>query len=180
MKFIYTFSFLIISLISFAQNREIPAEIILIDGDTIYTKISVNVNLFNNDFINELSIINSVKLVQDINGKTKILAKEIKKITFTDFKNSQRVFVAENKKLREMIYENIVKCYVSYTANLYDGSKVAQFEFYDEDGKKVRNLKKAVKEKPEILEIIKNSKELNYETIRYILKKYEDDYLIKK
>ncbi|OCB77974.1 hypothetical protein [Flavobacterium crassostreae] len=180
MKFIYTFSFLIISIISFAQKRDIPAEIILIDGDTINTEISVGVNLFNKDFINELSIIKSVKLVHDINGKTKILAKEIKKISFTDFKNSQRVFVADNKKLREMIYENIVKCYIYYMANPYDGSKVAQFEFYDEDGKKARNLKKAVKEKPEILDIIKNSKELNYATIQFILKKYEDDYLIKK
>ena len=179
MKSIYTFYFLIITIISFAQKREIPAEIIMMNGDTIRTEIIVQVNMFNTDVINELSLINSVKLVHDFNKKTKIPAKEIKKLVFKD-KNTEKVFVNDGKKLKEMIYENILKCYIYYMANSYDGSKIAQFEFYDENGKEVRNLKKAVKEKPELVELINNSKLSSYATIRFVLKKYEDDYLTKK
>ena len=88
-----------------------------------------------------------------------------------------------------MIYENILKCYIYYTANPYDGSKVVQMEFYDEDGKRVtsppfttstRTLKKAVKEKPELVEIIEKAPVVNNEIIRLVLKKYEDDYLMSK
>jgi hypothetical protein len=189
MKFKHIFFLLIAGPVCISQTREIPAEIIKVNGDTIKSNIRVEVNIFNKNLLNEQSITKAVKIVDVSGNKTKISAKDIKKLTFTDFNDSERIFVSDGKSMREMIYENILKCYIYYTANPYDRSKVAQMEFYDEDGIRVksppfttstRTLKKAVKEKPELVEIIEKAPVVNNEIIRLVLKKYEDDYLMSK
>lgn len=185
MKYIILISFLTISSISFAQKKEILSEIITINNDTIKSKIIVVVHLFDNTLINELSVTKTVHVMNNQNIKNKISAKKIKKLTFIDFKNNERIFINDGNKLKEVIYEGLIKCYITYSSNAYN-SILGSIDFYDETGKRVivgpfssstDALKKAVKKDPELVTMIDKSELSHHKTIKLVLQKYDQVHL---
>ena len=187
-KFYFILILLIFSNIN-AQKREILAVIVNQKNDTIKTNIILTVNLFDNTLIKELSIIKDVKIIGSNGKKIKIPAKDIKRLNFTDLKEKKRSFTYDGKKqLQEIIYDGKIKAFYTYSANPYDGSTISHIDFYDENGDRVKTgplktsksaLKKVVKENPELIKIIDESKLTHEETIILVLTKYEEEYLNK-
>lgn len=186
------FYFLIIFLTYYSvysQRKEIPAVIINDKNDTIRVDIKVDVNFFDQALIRELSILKKIKYLDSKGAENKIFAKNVKELIFEDLKGEHRIFKFDGKnKLHEVIYEGIIKVYVVYSANSYDGSQVAHMNFYDEKGKRIKpgvfgtsktSLKKVVKEIPELVKLIDESTLTHKETIVFILTKYEKEYLTK-
>ncbi|NJM78733.1 MAG: hypothetical protein HC854_02250 [Flavobacterium sp.] len=87
-----------------------------------------------------------------------------------------------------MIYDGAIKCFASYGSNPQDGAKIKYIDFFDENGKRIKvwpfgtsatALKKAIKYQPELLELIEKSELSHEETIKFILQKYETEYILK-
>lgn len=183
-------NFLLILLFSIitanAQKREINAEIINFNNDTIKTIMMVRVNLFNNLMINELSFIKKITTIDTTGNKTNIPAKLIKKLTFADFANRVRTFKYDGKKqLLEIIYDGKHKAFVTYAANPYDGSIVSYIDFYNTEGKRIKvgafktsksALKKVVQTRPDLVKFIDESNLTHYEVIRHVLSELDKDF----
>lgn len=179
MKYLLTLLFLASIGSIQAQKKEIIAQIIMQNNDTINSKIIVDVNFFDQTMVNELSIIHKIKILDSNGKKIKLEAKEVKELKFTDLKNKKRTFKFDGKKqLREVIYEGKTKAYYEYSANLYDGSKIIHIEFYYENGERVKagafssskaTLKKIVQDNETLLKFIDETKLTHEETIIYVL-----------
>lgn len=175
--------------LSYSQRRDIPAILVTQNNDTLALNMVVEVNLFRQTMINELSIIKRVTYRNTLGKKRKIEAKDVKRLLFTDLEGTKRVFVYDgNNRLQQVIYEGITKAYKTYSANPYDGAVISGIDIYDKDGKRVKvgpfstsakALKKAVEEIPELVAIV-DEKNLNHEEeIILVLSKYDNEYLKK-
>ena len=188
MKYKLLFSILLSISACFAQKQEIPAKIITITNDTIVANIQVDTNLFYDDIMYFGRLSKGVKYFDSANKKIKLPANQIKRMEFKDLKRKPRIFINDGNILKELVYQNIVKCLVTYTANSSQGTDNSSIDFYDENNEKVKSppfttstytLKKLVKQDPELLKLIDSSNLHFYELVKLVLKKYEDKYLVK-
>ncbi len=186
-------TFLLVLLILFnqlfciGQSSTLSVKVILTNNDTLIEKIRVQTNLFHHDLLNELSVNKRIIVVDTFNKRGIIKATDIKKMTFTDFKQKERTFIgvfwgSYDNTLKELLYDGKIKWYKEYNRNNYDGSAVVINIFVDEKNEMVRiglftNIKKKLKEltksKSALIELIDNTK-LTDENILMILKKYDE------
>ena len=147
----------------------------------------VAVNFFNKKRIEETSITKRITYRNSDQKKRKIEAEHVKKLLFTDLEGKPRVFVYNGiDQLRQVLYEGITKAYIVYYMYPQEGVVHKYYDIYDENGEKVKfgmyssgkkELKKTVKEIPELVAIIDDANLTYEEKILLVLSKYDKEYL---
>ena len=179
---------LLISGFAYAQTEYVPSKITFNDGKELNTKIRFHVNLFQENLIDEQSLIGKKIITGDEDIKdVKYLSSDIQKIEFTDLKGQPRIFINDpkyNGKV-EILYDGKIKWYRTFYRNGYDHSTQLVDSFQKEGQKRVtlnifKNNKKLLKElfadKPELIPEIDliNYNRLKKEDLIKILRKYDE------
>lgn len=175
--------FLFLGINTYAQSTYLDSKIITSSNDTIKTKIQVSVNLFDKTLINEVSFYRTVKLVDKNYKKSeKIKAKDIKKIEFFDPKGEKRYYVNDNKQLKRLIYEGKLTWYRSLSYDSYNNVMQHHDYLIDKENKKYnlglfnnkkKQLKEAVKSKPNLIKQIDEEATIDETVILKVLKEFE-------
>lgn len=171
---------------SYSSSKTFMSEIITSNNDTLNVYFVVKTNPFYKKILYYNSFAKKIEYFDSSKKLIKINAKDVKKLTFLDLDNKKRIFVNDGKILKEVIYENILKFYIKYHLNYRDGTDILETEVYNEEGQRIYTppfhtsnytLKKVAKEKPELVELIENSKLSLFELANLVMKRYEDEHL---
>lgn len=168
---------------TYAQSTYLDSKIITVNNDTIKSKIQVSVNLFDKTLINEVSFYRTVKLVNDTYKKSeKIKAKDIKKIEFFDPKGEKRYYVNDNKQLKRLLYEGKLTWYRGLGYDSYNNIMQHHDYLIDKENNKYnlglfnnkkKQLKEAVKSKPDLVKQIEDENQIDETVILKVLREFE-------
>lgn len=178
---------ILISLFSFPSKLnaqiEIDAKIVLMNNDTLKTKIDVYANIFALDNISELSINRVVRTIVN-RSIVKLKAENIKQMSFTDLKGNKRLFVQKNEALQELKFNGKIKWFRDYRRNAYDGTTAIFDLMINEFGEIIeigtltmsrrKKIKEITKHKPELIPFIDDMK-INDENYLKVLTKYDEN-----
>lgn len=164
---------------SLRENKQIRAEIIFKNGDTLRTHIKVSTRLFNSNTIDELSI--NKKITSISNGeKIKFRADVIKTVRFIDLNSKERFFEINGEELVELMYKGKICWFRRYYPDAY-GNLSASNYFVNKELKqgislgmisRRNNLLEITKTRPDLIPFVKNM-EINDEQILILLKKFD-------
>lgn len=177
---------ILISLFSFQSKLnaqiEIDAKIVLMNNDTLKTKIDVYASIFALDNISALSINRVVRTIVN-RSIVKLRAEDIRQMSFTDLKGNKRLFVQKNEVLQELMFNGKIKWFRNYGRNNYDGTTIINDLMVNEFGEIIeigqltmsrrKKIREITKHKPELTQMIDDMK-INDENYFKVLKKYED------
>lgn len=161
---------------------EIDAKIVLMNNDTLKTKIDVYASIFELDNISALSINRVVRTIVN-RSIVKLKAEDIRQMSFTDLKGNKRLFVQKNEVLQELMFNGKIKWFRNYGRNSYDGTTIINDLMINEFGEIIeigqltmsrrKKIKEITKHKPQLIQIIDDMK-INDENYLKVLKKYEE------
>lgn len=164
---------------SLRENKQIRAEIIFKNGDTLKTHIKVGTLLFDSNKIDELSI--NKKITSISNGeKIKFKAEVIKSMRFIDLNSRERFFEINGEELVELLYKGKISWFRRYYSDAY-GSLSASNYFVNKELKqginlgmigRRKNLLEITKTRPDLIPFV-NNMEINDEQILILLKKFD-------
>ncbi len=163
------------------KNNTIRADMVLMSGDTLHTNIKVPTNLFDSTMINELYVTEGITTFE--NGKKKKFApQEVVRLSFTDFKGHDRVFIGNGKSdLIELMFDgHKVKWYRAYYQDASYAVSGVDILVNDKGETVFRGLfsglRKILKEitasRPDLIPMIDNMKKDDW-GIRAVLTEYE-------
>lgn len=158
------------------EKKQIRAEIILKNEDTLKTHIKVRTNLFDSTLLDEHSINKVIKSIT--NGVIiKYSAEEIKKIRFIDFKNNERVFVAFSDQLAELLFDGKIEWTRLHSSSgfidILTNKRLNQFVMLSVLNNNRNQLRKITILRPDLLPLI-DSMSLSFKDIFILLEKYNE------
>ncbi|TAG31368.1 MAG: hypothetical protein EAZ35_04065 [Sphingobacteriia bacterium] len=179
----YFFIFFTIFSISVKGQNTLDAEIITKSNDTLNKKIKIIIDPIGFVETRNITLILKVKIFDSSGSKQTLHSREISKISFVDYKGEKRIYISNEKnELAELMHSGKIRWTREYSTHPYDGSTII-FEVWTnefgvmEDTYMFRNAKKALKRmvsaKPELIDLIDNTK-FNKETIKNVLIKYDE------
>lgn len=166
---------------SLREKKQVRAEIITINGDTIKTHIKVTTNMFNAKLINELCIIETIKSISN-DIIIKYNSKDITSLRFMDFKDVERLFVSNGKQMVELLFDGKIRWFRLFYQD--SSGAVSAFDYMiNADLKKnanlglfnskVKKIKELTVNRPDLIPLIENMK-MDDENILILLKKYNE------
>ncbi|TXF74933.1 hypothetical protein [Chryseobacterium sp.] len=165
------------------DKNAMDAQITLIDGRTVDTKIVGQKNIFYG-ILTETSITQHIPIYNNTGKKEYIYYPLVKEMRIKDYKGDTRIFVNRGPKsvsLQELFYDGKIKWFREYYKNSYDGSVQTTDHFVNGSqeinigllNSTKNKLKELTASKPELAQMIDSLSRFDRETVTAVLKEYE-------